>query len=233
MRKKPTLLLILLAFTLMRGPAFAEGMPPKVSVWFFYEEPCASCDTGEWTEQFYASTEGLREGIDVTVDLVNMFGRSTSQLTSICERYGVPEADRTLPLAVFSNGTYLSGETALAEKLRDTYAAAVVEQVDIAQVDPSQSVVIAFSVSECAACDVVAQHIAQLRGATVYAFSLDDPANAPLLMTLFTQYGVADADRRVPIVFFAEGYLSGEEAIAEGLQAAVDGGMTMGFAVNK
>lgn len=114
----------------------------------------------------------------------------------------------------------------------------------IDKADPSDSILLLFTTYSCDSCAEVKKFIQSTlkseylikkeQGNTVSKVKLIecnilDSGNLELLNALMKQYGVPGDEQQVPLVFYQNGFLSGETAIKEGLVKAIEKGSTMGF----
>lgn len=95
----------------------------------------------------------------------------------------------------------------------------------------SASEIFYFSTSSCSDCSVVQGFLDSLEKAyainiggkeewsniSVTKFEIEDEDSLKLIKKLFDDYNVPDDDRRVPIIFLKDGYLSGKDEIREQL----------------
>ncbi|WMJ86577.1 hypothetical protein [Anaerocolumna sp. MB42-C2] len=114
----------------------------------------------------------------------------------------------------------------------------------IENADPGDSILLLFTTYSCDSCAQVKKFlqstlkseytIKKEQGNTVSKIKLIecnilDSGNLELLNELMKQYAVPGNEQQVPLVFYQNGFLSGETAIKDGLVKVIEDGSAMGF----
>ena len=229
---------------IVTGPDTAEK---KLVLSYFYEELCASCDG---TEAFRAAAEeelaGARDTYPYEIRTVNVFGKEGRALWQReAAGYGVDPAKAAFPVLI-AGGKMFQGETNIRENLREAFltagedlfvygkpyqpgpqktGAALFEDI---QFDSAAVTFVYFYRAVCEECGRTAPLIDALPKTTasgipvnVIRLNTRSGDNAERIAAFFATYAVPDEDRKVPIVFTGNGYLSGFDAIEAGLPSSL------------
>ena len=227
--------------------SISDDAEKKLVLSYFYEELCASCDG---TEAFRAAAEkelaGVRDTYPYEIRTVNVFGKEGRALwQQEAAGYGIDPAEIELPV-LLAGGKMFQGETKIRENLREAYltagedlfvyekpyqpgpkktGAALFEDI---QFDSAALTLVYFYRAVCEECGQTAPLIDALPKTTaaglpvnVIRLNTRSGDNAERIAAFFAAYAVPDEDRKVPIVFTGNGYLSGFDAIEAGLPSSL------------
>ncbi|MDR0525985.1 MAG: hypothetical protein LBG90_08980 [Spirochaetaceae bacterium] len=218
----------------------SQTASPKIEAWFFYEELCGSCQDDE--DKFL---EILREQIPLAereayshlFHIFNIYqteGRSKyQQLTS---DLGLDRAGLSPPILIIG-GRAFQGYDSIRSNIREAYLTCGEDLFSNQSrktgdrlfedypVHPNSRTLVYFYRVTCEECGKVTPLIDALpeiigdRRIEVLRMNTRSGNNGERIAAFFEAWGVPDQDRKVPIVFFADSYLAGSEAIAEGLRS--------------
>jgi thiol-disulfide isomerase/thioredoxin len=227
-------------------------LPDKVKLYYFYEELCELCnETGKYFTMLDEKLpDEDRNRYPHDFPAYNVYYTSgRAEYERITDSMGISRDTLTLPVLI-AGGRVFQGFETIAGNIREAYLTAG-EDIFVnrrvynpagkktgdrlfedypAQADHVN--IVYFYRITCPECAKVTPLIDQLSN-TVKIEGKNIPLNITRINTrsgnngeriaaFFETYGVADADRIVPIVFFAGSYLAGTEAISGGLQSHLE-----------
>jgi len=219
---KRIIILVLLAIILFPNLCLAEEDTPRLTIVYFYENVCGSCNPeAEFIDFFNEQVGEYKEGVNVELLMYNTFHDSGYQLMKkYCKDFGVPENEQIAPI-LFIGDTYLMGSSKIQEKFKDEF----IKAKENLKTSPSQaSTIIYFHVTGCSSCEEVDKFLSTVQGIIVNKYNIAEPDNLELVKKYFKAYNVPEKDQSVPIVFIGDIYLSGEEAIIGRLIEEVEQG---------
>lgn len=227
-----------------------EALPEKVEMYYFYDNLCGSCNATEaFDAAAEAAMSGGEIEYPYVIYRHNVYGSAGKQAyRALCEDMGLDPDALSLPVFI-AGGRVFQGEETIASNLREAYLVAgedlfVNRQVytpaqkktgealfDEYEAAPEAITVVYFYRIVCEECVQTAPVIDSLpkeitvhgRTVTVDVIRINTRSgnNGDRIGAFFSQYSVPDEDRMVPIVFTAERYFAGYEAIASELEAAL------------
>lgn len=199
-------------------------------VLYFYENLCESC-TPE--EDFLAEYESLTGQTLSTASLkaTNVFHAGGQQaLADAAAAHGLDPDDVSLPLTIIDGAVYQGSSDLYTRLPQDVLAAA----------ETDESILYYLYVPACESCASVEAILSDIPASVsvkrgLYTFDsavtvqkIDASVDPALASSLFDAYQVPDAQRITPSVFYAQGYLSGADAIETSLLAQVKLGRAVG-----
>ncbi|MDR2029385.1 MAG: hypothetical protein LBP93_07600 [Treponema sp.] len=221
-------------------------LPERVELYYFYEELCQSCDgAAEFDAIAAAELEGVRDRYPYAIHRINVFLQGNQGLyQGMLDSLGLDRSAPELPLLI-AGGRVFSGNEGIAKNLREAFLTAgedlfVYKRVynpaekktgdqlfDDYSIQPDHLSLVYFYRTTCGECGKVTPLINSLPEEITVgdrALPLDiirmntrSGNNSERIAAFFDQYQVPDEDRMVPIVFLADTYLAGYEAISAGL----------------
>ena len=214
--------------TLFCIAAGASAEAARHTVLYFYENYCESCSPDEaFAETFRALTGLSLDDCDYSAwNAVHQAGRE--HLDRTLAELGLETA--SLPMAVVDGVAY-QGAAELESALVETA---------LGWGDTSDSAIVYLYVPACESCaravkvlDALPESVAVARGSVqfesqVTVVRIDASAQTGTASALFEAYDLPDDDRITPIVFFADRYLAGADAIEASLADMVALGWAVG-----
>ncbi|MDR0377501.1 MAG: hypothetical protein LBH70_06885 [Spirochaetaceae bacterium] len=225
-------------------------LPDRVELYYFYEELCQSCDgTAEFDAAAETELAGVRDRYPYVIHRINLFLQGNRDIyQEVCDSLGLDRDSLELP-ALIAGGRVFSGNEAIARNLREAFLTAgedlfVYKQpynpgkkktgehlFDDYRIRPGRRGLVYFYRITCEECGRVRPLIEGLpesvlvEGAPVLldiiSINTRSGNNSERIAAFFDRYQVPDQDRMVPIVFLADTYLAGYEAISAGLPAGL------------
>jgi thiol-disulfide isomerase/thioredoxin len=227
-------------------------LPDKVKLYYFYEELCELCnESGKYftmLDEKLPNEDRNRYPHDFsTYNVYHVSGHS--EYERITDSMGINRDTLTLPVLI-AGGRVFQGFETIANNIREAYLTAgedifVNKRVynpatkktgdrlfDDYPVRPDHLNIVYFYRTTCPECAKVTPLIDQL-SETVNVGGKNIPLditrintrsgnNGERISAFFESYEVPDADRVVPIVFFADSYLAGAERIGRELQGYME-----------
>lgn len=240
------ILLALITALAIAQPARAAQGAASVTVYYFYDNPCASCnEEGKFNDKLNSAVGNEKQGVELQVLCFNTFHTADEdKFNSTCEKLNIPKEKRVTPMVII-NGTVLAGQEEIDSSLGTTFSAEKQKALEqAAATDPSASRPVYFYVSPCDECAAVKDYLANLPktyaveyngrqfDSTLFidSYNIAEPQNLELVKKYFKSYNVPDSKQKVPIIFLRDGYLSGKEEITIGLQPAIRAGRCIDIA---
>lgn len=237
------ILLTLIISLFFTQSAWAAQGGAEITVYYFYENPCASCnEEGKFDDKFDSTVGNEKQGVELQVLCFNTFHTADEdKFKSTCDKLNIPKEKRIIPMVII-NGTVLSGQAEIDSSLGTAFSAEKRKALEhAAATDPYASRPVYFYISPCDECAAVKDFLAnmpktfmvdyndrQLESALyIDSYNISEPQNLELIKNYFKIYNVPDSKQKVPIIFLRDGYLSGKEEITNGLQTAIKGGRCM------
>jgi hypothetical protein len=227
------------------APQQAE-LPDRVDLYYFYEELCQSCDgAAEFDKIAETELAGVRDRYPYAIHRINVFLQGNREVyQGVCGSLGLDRNSLELPVLI-AGGRVFSGNERIRENFREAFLTAGEDLFVNRQVyNPGQkktgdelfadyrimpnylSLVYFYRIT-CEECgrvtpfiDNLPENIAaggQVRPLDIIRINTRSGNNSERIAAFFDFYQVPDEDRMVPIVFLADTYLAGEEAITAGL----------------
>jgi thiol-disulfide isomerase/thioredoxin len=223
-------------------------LPDKAELYYFYDELCELCnESGKYfamLDEKLSNEDRNRYPHDFPVyNVYHTSGRA--EYERITDSMGISRDTLNLPVLI-AGGRVFQGFETIAGNIREAYLTAgedifVNRRVynpakkkigdhlfDDYPVRSDHVNIVYFYRITCPECAKVTPLIDRLSKTvkiegkniplTVTRINTRSGNNGERIAAFFETYGVPDADRMVPIVFFADSYLAGAEAIGGGLQ---------------
>ncbi len=241
---------ILFGFNLINKPVYINGVnkngTDEVKVELFYNGPCESCKENE---KFNKSVREniLKSNRNAKINCIayNIFKEPDKEyMEKRIKALGISDSDAKVPFALIDGKLYKGSY----EEIGSQIGKDIGKEKDIRSIvegaDSTDSIILLFTTYSCDSCAEVKKYI-QASLKSEYIIKKDqgnmlskvkliecnilDSGNLDLLNELMKQYGVPDDEQQVPIVFYQNGFLSGETAIKDGLVKVIENGSAMGF----
>ncbi|MDR2080126.1 MAG: hypothetical protein LBP74_10455 [Treponema sp.] len=227
-------------------PVPEAELPERVDLYYFYEELCQSCNgTAEFDGAAETQLAGVRDRYPYAIHRINVFLQENRNLyRGAMDSLGLDGDTLELPLLV-AGGRVFSGNERIAQNLREAFLTAgedlfVNKRVYNPKekktgdrlfadyhIQPDHLNLVYFYRITCDECGKVTPFIDSLPENIIVdgrAVPLDitrintrSGNNSERIAAFFDRYQVPDGDRMVPIVFLADTYLAGYEAITASL----------------
>lgn len=217
-----------------------------ITVKLFYNSPCESCHENKKFD------EAVREKINETDREINISSISYNVFREKDRVYmerqlkdlGLSIASVQLPFALIDGEIYQGNYEEIGNRIKDNLDAGIDVKSVILKADSTDSVILFFTTYSCESCAEVKNYIKSsvrkeykvakgqvetISKVKVIECNILIPENLELLKQLMELYAVHNEEQRVPIIFYKEGYLSGEADIKVRLQSIVERGSAMGF----
>ena len=253
------LMLTFLNFAMGTLSAFAEPeQNSKITIEFFYENACGACSVEqEFTDELDRILSDERDGVEINLLMYNTFQLSSmKKLEKYKKTYNLSKDESFYSKFVFINNTYLAGSEEISEGLLDQFIKAkglvkqsIVDNPDTAQENSlevtavdnnklSQSTIMYFYVTPCAACEDVniffktldKEYTIDIQGVekhselTIKKYNVSESQNLELAREYFSIYEVPESKQVVPIVFIGDVYLQGEKEIQVESRGMIEAG---------
>ena len=248
MSRKYTTALIVLIVSFIQP--IVSACPAKgaslITAQYYYYSACGSCDeAGKFRAQFDTVIGDAGEDVTVAVKTYNTFqAQNNDRFNNACDEYGIPREKRVPPLLIM-NGSYLLGQDEIDSGLYETFRQASADHRADHDSAGRVSTLLYFYVSPCDECaqikDILtglsAGYTVTIAGETfesplnISYYNVSESENLDTIHVLFERYNVPDADQKVPIMFLADTYLSGKDAISQNLIEAIRSGKALGTAI--
>lgn len=216
------IILLLLSVTFSMSPLAEDGDGPKLTIVYFYENACRSCDPeGEFTDLFNQLVGEDKQGLNIELLMYNTFHTSSSNLMNeYVKNYEVPKDKRNAPI-VFIDNTFLSGQDEIESGLKDQFLKA---KEDLVTNTLELSSILYFNVTGCSSCIEVEKFLSTLQNVNIKKLNISELDNVELVKSYFRTYKVPEDEQSVPIIFIGDSYLSGEEDIKQYLIEKIENG---------
>jgi thiol-disulfide isomerase/thioredoxin len=229
-----------------------SGLPDKVELYYFYEELCELCnESGKYftmLDEKLPSEDRSRYPHEFPVyNVYHSSGRA--EYERITNAMGIAP-DTLTPPVLIAGGRVFQGFETIAANIREAYLTAG-EDIFVNKrvynpaarktgdrlfedypVYPDHVNIVYFYRVTCPECAKATPLIDQLPKTVkvegenlpldITRINTRSGNNGERIAAFFETYGVPDEDRVVPIVFFADSYLAGAEAISRGLEGHVE-----------
>ncbi len=236
----------------------AEETEDSFTILFFHETSCATCNgTQEFFDVFNEAVGDIKEQYHYEIDTINVFQESgNDRLKEELARIGKTRQDVSVPCVIIGEDV-LCGLEEIRNGIRDifvkygegykaTYQEAETEEEDTKsavfdgiQVDPDAHTICFFYTLSCDDCERVKKYLADLeteidgKPVEVQSYSIAEADGIEKVRAMFDAYDVPESEQQVPIIFSSKGYLSGGDAIINGLEKALGQGDFLNFAYPK
>lgn len=237
-----SILLILTVFGVSCRQVAEEELPDHLDVYYFYDNICGSCDEeGPFIDLFNEQVGTAKDTYPSNMHLVNIFNDGgMDYFERICSDYGLDPAEYDFPLLLLGGKAYVGTET-IEKSLKEAYlvaaedlfvnqkpynpGSALADEALFADIEISEDKVpmIYFYRLVCPACIEIAPMLDELpeaierngqsKAIDFIRYNTRSGDNGKRIISLFEAYDVPDEDRKVPIIFLADSYLVGSEAI--------------------
>lgn len=122
----------------------------------------------------------------------------------------------------------------------------IVKYPELQKLNPNDSFLLFFKTAACENCESVKSFFEKMSKSIMVSYdskelkstviileySLTDEASLDLIYFLFDRFDVPASDRKVPIVFYNDGYLSGNDNIQNAINDALLAGKALGFSLD-
>lgn len=99
-----------------------EQQPQNLDIYYFYDNPCLSCnDEGEFTEFFNQQTGDIKEYCSYTLHICNTFSSPDSELEKCLERVGLSMEDYSGYLLVMNDSYLMESDIRAEGNLREMF----------------------------------------------------------------------------------------------------------------
>lgn len=201
----------------------AESEEEKISIYFFHNTACGTCDgTEEFVQIVKEQIAYYKDECPYELRMYNVFTTTGNrEWEKVKERYGFEKNDYVFPVMVLNEKMY-TGMDEIEQELHEAFLKAA----DVSAVY--------FYRKDCQEC----MDMKEFWEVFPETFMLDDTEeavrfirietrteeNGALIRKLFDAYEVPEEDQMVPIVFLADEYLAGQTVIEEKLYEALECG---------
>lgn len=237
-------LLVLVAFLVPGKVSAAPDTLPKISISYYYNNPCDSCnEESKFYDKFNALVGKDKEGIALEFSFLNVFRTSDQEkFLHACDKYGIPEDKRITPMVIV-NDKPLIGENAIDSNLESTFAEEKQKVLQQSAANSSKvSRLVYFYVSPCEDCAEVKNFLDSLPATLtviengqkfessiiIDSYNVAEAKNLELVTQYFKDYDMPDEKQKVPVIFLRDGYLSGKDEIINELTVAIKSGRAIG-----
>lgn len=234
-------------------------LPEEITLYYFHDTVCGSCDGAERFYDL-ASQElaGVRERYPYRIVVANVYETEGRDLYGqVTDELGLDRDSLSLPLMI-AGGKVYSGLDTIGDNLQEAYLVAGEDLFDRGMVynpkikntgdtlfenfapDPKKATLLYFYRITCEECGQTAPVIDALPAAVtvdgrkveveILRINTRSGNNGERITALFEAYQVPQEDQKVPIVFLAQGYLAGYDAIFSEAVSRLEAGDGMGFA---
>ena len=235
--------------------AFAEPeQNSKITIEFFYQNACGACSVEqEFIDELDLILIDERDGVEIELLTYNTFQLSSmKKLEEYKKTYNLSKDESNYSKFVFINNTYLVGSEQISEGILNEFIKAkasvkqsIVYNQDISQENSmeevSQSTIMYFYVTPCAACEAVnnffetldKEYTIDIHGIEkpselkIKKYNVSESQNLELIREYFSIYEVPESKQEVPIVFIGDLYLQGDKEIQIELQDKIEAGNGM------
>lgn len=221
----------------------------ELEVSIFYDNACAACKEDEELEELYRNSvpQELREKSELRI--YNIFEESNRRtFEEVCGETGVSSQGMTLPAMNVGN-SWLYGTDEIAEKaamLIESGGVSDENRSDGVEIAPAEAEetsgealpaglsealntgkapLVLFTTYSCEACAAVKTYLDEIvdqRDLPILEYNIAEGTNVQMIRSWFGAYGVESSSQQVPIIFYGDKYLSGEEEICSGMEALLD-----------
>lgn len=229
------------------------------TMYFFHDTACGSCDgTSEFYEAYNRALEGIdRDAHPCQLLTYNIFQTGGNQVwKELTAEWGLDAASISCP-ALLVNGRVFSGLEQIEKNVREQYllgmeggfmepdqigtenALAEDELFDGWEADPEHLTIAYFYRYTCPECEETRPFIdglpeevevdGKMVPLDVVKINTRGGRGGDRVMEMFRDREVPEEDQVVPIVFLADGYLAGYDAISGQLLAELEKGNGLGF----
>ncbi len=246
------LLTIVLLFLCLSGSGCsATEQNPKITMYFFNNNPCESCrEILKLNEAIAKQPENLSSRYTYSVLEIEAFKTTNQDLVNRYKGYAEKNGLKyEFPALVIGNeimygykemtdGIEAAMEKAAKNKGKSfmdddaEYASPYMPtaQAEIPEVDKNSPYAVLFVTESCKECEKAKAYIADLPEAyTIREISIAEPQNTALMQSFFLKYNVPVGKQQVPILFMTDSYYSGSDDIVKNTLSAFDNGAGFGF----
>lgn len=232
-------------------------LPDKIQLHFFHDTACGSCDgTSEFLDIIGEAIGDIRDIYPYTIYMENVFqSQGRERFESLTDEIGLSRENLEFPLMIVNSKVY-QGLESIRNNAREAYLTAG-EDIFINQyiywpsrdkdqplferytAEADHATAVYFYRTTCNECnsikpftDTLPQSI-MIDGKTVpldiVRFNTRSGNNNQRVAAFFDAYQVPQEDQSVPIIFLADSYVVGAEAIEAHLIERLEAGGGMGF----
>lgn len=221
----------------------------ELEVSIFYDNACAACREDEELEELYRNSvpQELRDKSELR--MYNVFEESNREtFEEICGKTGASSQGIIFP-AMNVGDSWLYGKDEIAEKaalLIESGGASGGNRTDAAETEDAaqnqqsgvtipaelsdalntgEAPLVLFTTYSCEACAAVKAYLDEFTKQNellIFEYNIAEGTNVQMIRSWFSTYGVESSSQQVPIVFYGDGYLSGEEEICSGLESLLN-----------
>lgn len=186
----------------------------EIEIFYFYENVCDSCPAeADFLELFHDRLDGVPEGTAYTLQLVNVF-RYEGIFREKCDQLDIPAEERKQPMLVIGD-RYVAGENAVRSQLRAVFCEAF-------QIEDRNTLWYYYR-PDCEDCQQLAPFLQETMKAYPKAnlIAIDTTRAEPKVQfkQRLSEWGVPPEEWQVPFLWNGGEYLSGQEEIADKLEA--------------
>jgi len=242
--------------------ALDASSEPMVTINFYHDNPCDSCDEREVLKEILARLAEKDPSLPLwQINETNAFTLNGKKLfEQAANRLGLTSDDLSLPCVMIGD-SWASGYDEIEESLSQMLYQALSEEntavsSDIPSVSskqdlsgliseavlPEDSCVFYFFTPSCHDCQQIQEMLeelpesilinGQLSQVKIIKRNILEEENAALIQSFFEKYNVPNEEQRVPIIFLRDTYFSGYEAIESSLSDALAQGGGLRFEVS-
>jgi len=227
----------------------SSSLPEKVELFYFYEQSCESCNEIEDFFKILSNQlpREVRDRYPHTIYTINTFsaeGRKTYE--QVTDAMGLNRLQLQAPMLI-AGGRVYQGRDTISANIQEAYLTAA-EDIFVFgsfynpalrktgsrlfedfSLKPNHVTMVYFYRTTCPSCEELSPFINALPGMVntggrqiplnIIRINTRSGNNSDRVMAFFEKYRVPDIDRKVPIVFLEDSYLSGAESITGNLQA--------------
>lgn len=235
-----SLLVVFIITLLSSGCRKVQDPPASIQVYYFFNNPCASCDEREKISSLLQEANHDEDKkIDYQFYDYNLFHKGNEEIFDrICKEQGINRKTIDLPLLIIGD-QYVYGWSHIQESAAEMLQASQreVSEQGNQEVAEDELKFIYFYTNGCDDCDKVSKVLDQLgkvypSNGIEYQVSIERKEvskNYEEVSNYFEAYQVPEKEQVVPILFYAEGYLSGYYQVKDQLEDIILTGKAKGF----
>ena len=245
----PGLLGLFLLFAVVLTGSLAKAEKKTHTIWFFFENVCASCHEEENFYDLFNRCVTTEEKASISYDIrtYNVFRSADEDVyEKALKESGKEKADVTLPV-LYIDGKWLSGydkieqelhsvlfgeETAIEVSEKNTEKNKATEEnpewsLPVIEAEGKEPAVLLFTTYSCNDCEEIKEYLKELQGQESFALTevnVAEGENIRLFKELLRTFGRNQDDGKVPAVFAGEAVLLGKDEIRENLPELLEKG---------
>lgn len=208
----------------------------KLDIYYFYENPCASCNSeDEFIDLFNNLVGDIKAKANYNLIIINTFQSGNKKLDEVCNNLNIES--RNLPILIISDKALL-GETEINNKMRQTFCEVFnIEYTEINLPESEENAQIYtddeqnknfdikigtpylryyYTVS-CDDCKKVKALLDEVQNkyplVVIERLNISEQDYIVQIQQLFDKFKVPEKQRQVPIIFYQNGWASGYDEI--------------------